>query len=193
MALQTSGAISISQIKTELGSSSNSLRTLSAAAGKSAPDAMSEFYGYSSYVPPLVVYGGSDQGDGAYVVGSGLASDPYYVEDINPGPYYGQVTFWATEYGYPIAVSGSWYRITMTYLTFWDPNTYADYNDYSNIIGYPLDGDGYLNSNYQTSFEPYTMPSSNLYPNPSRGFWLIHQNLVVVPYAVAFQFYVGPQ
>jgi hypothetical protein len=52
MALQTSGAISISQIKTELGSSSNSLRALSAAAGKSAPDAMSEFYGYSS-LPPL--------------------------------------------------------------------------------------------------------------------------------------------
>ena len=48
MALQSSGAISISQIRTELGSSSNSLRTLSAAAGFSTPDAMSEFYGYSS-------------------------------------------------------------------------------------------------------------------------------------------------
>jgi len=49
MALQTSGSISISQIKAEVGSSSNSLRTLSAAAGFSTPDAMSEFYGYSSY------------------------------------------------------------------------------------------------------------------------------------------------
>lgn len=48
MALQTSGAISISQIRTELGSSSGSLRTLSSLAGKSTPDAMSEFYGYSS-------------------------------------------------------------------------------------------------------------------------------------------------
>ena len=48
MALQSSGAISISQIKTELGSSSNSLRTLSAAAGFAVPDAMSEFYGYSN-------------------------------------------------------------------------------------------------------------------------------------------------
>lgn len=47
MALQSSGAISISQIKTELGSASNSLRTLSSLAGKNAPDAMSEFYGYS--------------------------------------------------------------------------------------------------------------------------------------------------
>ncbi len=48
MALQSSGAISISDIKTELGSSSNSLRTLSAAAGFSTPDAMSEFYGYTN-------------------------------------------------------------------------------------------------------------------------------------------------
>lgn len=49
MALQSSGAISISQIKAEVGSTSNSLRTLSAAAGFVVPDAMSEFYGYSAY------------------------------------------------------------------------------------------------------------------------------------------------
>ena len=48
MALQSSGAISVSQIRTELGSGSYSLRTLSAAAGKSTPDAMSEFYSYSA-------------------------------------------------------------------------------------------------------------------------------------------------
>jgi len=48
MALQSSGAISINDIKTELGSSSGSLATLSTAAGKSAPHAMSEFYGYSN-------------------------------------------------------------------------------------------------------------------------------------------------
>lgn len=49
MALQSSGAISISDIKAELGSSSNSLRALSSAAGFSIPDAMSEFYGYAAY------------------------------------------------------------------------------------------------------------------------------------------------
>ena len=48
MALQSSGPISIGDIRTEIGSSSGSLRTLSAAAGKSTPDAISEFYGYSS-------------------------------------------------------------------------------------------------------------------------------------------------
>ena len=57
MALQGSGGcISISQIRTELGSSSYSLRTLSAAAGKSTPDAMSEFYGYSAS-PTYYKYG----------------------------------------------------------------------------------------------------------------------------------------
>jgi len=48
MPLPSSGAISISQIRSELGTSSGSLRTLSSLAGKSTPDAMSEFYGYSS-------------------------------------------------------------------------------------------------------------------------------------------------
>ena len=48
MALQSSGAISMSEIGTELSNASRSLRTLSAAAGKSTPDSMSEFYSYSS-------------------------------------------------------------------------------------------------------------------------------------------------
>jgi hypothetical protein len=52
MALQSSGQIDISDIKAELGSTSGSLRTLSAAAGLTSPDAMSEFYGYSSFVEP---------------------------------------------------------------------------------------------------------------------------------------------
>lgn len=48
MALPSSGALSISAIKTELGSASNSLRTLSGLAGFSTPDSISEFYGYSA-------------------------------------------------------------------------------------------------------------------------------------------------
>jgi len=68
MALQGSGAISLSQIKTELNSSSNSLRTLSAAAGKSTPDAMSEFYGYTG---ALLTYPGKTN--------AGTASDPITV------------------------------------------------------------------------------------------------------------------
>jgi hypothetical protein len=48
MALPCSGPLSISQIHTELGSSSYSLHTLSVAAGKGTPDAISEFYCYSN-------------------------------------------------------------------------------------------------------------------------------------------------
>ena len=47
MSLPSSGALSISMIKTELGSGNNSLRALSAQAGFSTPDAISEFYGYT--------------------------------------------------------------------------------------------------------------------------------------------------
>lgn len=48
MALPPSGPISINDIRIELGQAqgNNSLRTLSSLAGFSAPDAMSEFYGY---------------------------------------------------------------------------------------------------------------------------------------------------
>lgn len=51
MALPSSGPLSINDIRTELGVSSGSLRTLSANAGFSSPDSISEFYGYSA-VPP---------------------------------------------------------------------------------------------------------------------------------------------
>ncbi len=51
MTLQSSGAISMSQIGTELNNNSRSIRTLSAAAGKSTPDSFSEFYSYSAYSP----------------------------------------------------------------------------------------------------------------------------------------------
>jgi hypothetical protein len=47
MALPLSGPISMSQIKSELSSTSNSLREYSNTAGETTPDSMSEFYGYS--------------------------------------------------------------------------------------------------------------------------------------------------
>lgn len=49
MALPGPGnSLSINQIRNELGTSSGSLRALSALAGKSTPDAISEFYGYGT-------------------------------------------------------------------------------------------------------------------------------------------------
>lgn len=58
MPLQASGPISISQIRTELINVSTlySLRALSAAANKTSPDAMSEFYGYSACTPAGTYY-----------------------------------------------------------------------------------------------------------------------------------------
>lgn len=46
MALQSSGRISFGDIRTELGTSSGSMRELSSLANFSTPDAISEFYGY---------------------------------------------------------------------------------------------------------------------------------------------------
>ncbi len=51
MALQSSGAISIDDIRTELGVTTGSLNTLSNSVGFSTPHSMSEFYGYTSSVP----------------------------------------------------------------------------------------------------------------------------------------------
>jgi hypothetical protein len=48
VALPSSGQLGIGAIRTELSSGSGSLRTLSSLAGKSTPDAISEFYGYSA-------------------------------------------------------------------------------------------------------------------------------------------------
>jgi len=53
MALQSSGQISLNDIKTELGAAATdvSLRALSNTAGFAIPDAISEFYGYSAASP----------------------------------------------------------------------------------------------------------------------------------------------
>lgn len=50
MALPSSGQLGINQIRNELGTSNGSLRYLSSLAGKSTPDAISEFWGYSNTV-----------------------------------------------------------------------------------------------------------------------------------------------
>ena len=77
MPLQSSGQIKISEIKTELGSSSNSLNTLSVAAGKTAPHAMSEFYGYSAYTNSHYY---SNDGTNDYITGTKTGNTPF---DIN--------------------------------------------------------------------------------------------------------------
>lgn len=60
MTLPTSGPLSINAIRTELATTTGSLRALSSQAGFSTPDAMSEFYGYSNNVT-ITVYGKTSQ------------------------------------------------------------------------------------------------------------------------------------
>lgn len=61
MTLPKSGALSFSAIQAEVGSSVKGLRAMSAAAGKSTPDATSEFYGHQQ-IASTKIYVFSDGG-----------------------------------------------------------------------------------------------------------------------------------
>ena len=76
MALQSSGPISLSDIKTELGSSANDFRTLHAAAGFSTPDSISEFYGFSAATAYTFLLGDAGNGYGDYAAACAEAYDP---------------------------------------------------------------------------------------------------------------------
>jgi hypothetical protein len=73
MALPSSGPLSIGQIRNELVTSNGSLRFLSARAGKSAPDSISEFYGYQ-YPPGYITY---YQNTGQLYDGCSMSMDSY--------------------------------------------------------------------------------------------------------------------
>ena len=78
MALQSSGAISIDNIRTELqqAQGNNYLRSLSSTAGKSTPDAMSEFYGYSFATAFTFLAGDGQQGYADWSQACSEAYDP---------------------------------------------------------------------------------------------------------------------
>jgi len=77
MALQTGGQISINDIRVELGQAqaNSSLRTLSSLAGKSTPDAMSEFYGFSAATAYTFLAGDGQQGYGDWSEACSMAYD----------------------------------------------------------------------------------------------------------------------
>ena len=78
MALPGSGPISINDIRVELGQAqaNSSLRSLSALASKSSPDAMSEFYGFSASTAFTFLMGDGQQGYGDYAAACAEAYDP---------------------------------------------------------------------------------------------------------------------
>jgi hypothetical protein len=85
MALPGSGAISISQIRANLNTSNGSLRFLSARAGKTTPDSMSEFRGYQ-YPPAYITY---SQNVGSLYDGCCMVMDSYgQWEGTDVGGYY---------------------------------------------------------------------------------------------------------
>jgi hypothetical protein len=81
MALQSSGIISINDIKTELGSASGSLRTLSSLAGFSTPDSMSEFYGFSLATEFQISDVGFPDAEGCCVEGTTSGTQVIYVAE----------------------------------------------------------------------------------------------------------------
>lgn len=76
MALPSSGPLSINDIRTELGISSGSLRTLSSTAGKSTPDSISEFYGYSS-APPIYLSVSVSESSATFATSDGAALNSF--------------------------------------------------------------------------------------------------------------------
>ena len=78
MALQSSGPISIDNIRVELGQAqaNSSLRSLSALANKSTPDAMSEFYGFSAATAFTFLMGDGQQGYADWSQACAEAYDP---------------------------------------------------------------------------------------------------------------------
>jgi len=77
MALPSSGALSIDDIRTEVGSTSGSLAALSAAVGFTAPHRISDFYGYTASTPNDLYWDFSEGGNGASFVGNGGDSGPF--------------------------------------------------------------------------------------------------------------------
>jgi hypothetical protein len=80
MALQGSGAISINDIRVELGQgqANSSLRSLSNLAGKSTPDAMSEFYGFSSATEFSISEMGFPDAEQCCMEGPGVGTQAVY-------------------------------------------------------------------------------------------------------------------
>jgi hypothetical protein len=92
-ALPSSGSISISQIRTELVNGSGSLRALSADAGKSTPDSMSEFRGYQL---PNATINLTESAGGLYD-GCGMSMDSTGYFDATD-PDWGSIGPWGGAY-----------------------------------------------------------------------------------------------
>ena len=126
MALPGSGVLSLGNIATEqaIALSNVSLRSMSLAAGKSTPDAVSEFYSYTAYT--------------YYATYSADNPCNYDSWDIYQGPsgmYYRQVS--AGVYDPMYNYTNLWYEY-LYYDSMFDGNVYAEYeiNVASTVLTY---------------------------------------------------------
>jgi hypothetical protein len=89
MPLPSSGPLGINAIRNELGTSNGSLRYLSSLAGFGTPDAISEFYGYSSATVPYSYGGPRILFDFASTAnyGNGIVTIPDLSGNGNPGTF----------------------------------------------------------------------------------------------------------
>ena len=146
MALPSSGPLGIGQIRAELSSSSGSLRTLSSLAGKSTPDAISEFYGYSA-------------GDADFLLN---------LEAGNSSSYPGSGTTW-----YDISGSGNHATLTnkyasnpawnSSYFTFTPSNVYGTYQ-YGSYVSTPDYAFSRVQSQNRVTLSVWVYPTENSYP-----------------------------
>ena len=141
MSLPSSGPISGSQIGTAVGASAPySLRSMSATAGFSTPDAMSEFYGYS---PPVVNsatiwFNNIQDGDPPYPYGyvdagtacssggsSGANATVYYTGTLGNGTVLYNYSNLTQNFGYAGSIGWYWINFHKFTYTF---NSIADYS-----------------------------------------------------------------
>ena len=115
MALPSSGVLSLGDIATEqaISLSNISLRSMSAAAGKSTPDSVSEFYGYTAYT--YYAY---------YYAGDPCNYDSWNIYQGPSGMYYRQVSTGVYDpmYNY----TDLWYEYQY-YDSFFDVNVYKEW------------------------------------------------------------------
>lgn len=100
MALQSSGQISLNNIATELAITPPfSLRSMSAAAGKSTPDAVSEFYSYTAFTYYATYSAGDPCNYDSWDIYQGPSGKYYRFDGAYYDPMYNYTSIWY-EYMY---------------------------------------------------------------------------------------------
>ncbi len=163
MPLPSSGALGIGAIRTELGSGSGSLRTLSSLAGFSTPDAISEFYGYGGLPSGLVA--GYNQGSysGSGTTWNDISGNGRNMTLVNPS--------WNSSWGYFNTGATTNFQIPGSTALY---NNFSASSDFTWIIRAGWDGE-----TYQDLTGLFWSESSN--KNFLTGMWYPHTGTNFVP------------